>query len=233
MFICISLPADEDFLTHAVPIPQPENSTLIFDRRVALSFVRSYALLVRHRLDLILARDLFLLPAELDWDQWSEFITYFRQLKDEEVAKRYHYGQLRLSRLNWAVRLFRPSSATTIWFYELPHWSIGWYMKQVVTPLLFGFASLSLVLSSMQVLLAVPDENLHLDRLYVSSIVAMERAFWAFSIMILVMSGVIWCLSLVIPLGALIRQIAWGYKNRGKSSVEGPVQSRKEVANTV
>jgi hypothetical protein len=106
-------------------------------------------------------------------------------------------------------------------------------MKQAVTPLLFGFASLSLVLSSMQVLLAVPDENLHLDRLNVSSIVAMERAFWAFSIMMLVLSGVVWCLLFVIPLGALIRQIAWGYKNRGKSSVEGPVQSRKEVTSTV
>lgn len=225
----LPLPANKDFSDHEVPVSRPEDSGLTFDRKVALGFMRSYALLVCHRLDFVLARDSSLLPAELDWDQWSEFIIHFRHLTDEEVAKRYHYGQLRLARLNWAVRLFRPSCATTIWFYERPHWSTGWYMNQAITPLLFSFASLSLVLSSMQVLLAVPGEGLHLAHLDTSLLVPMYRAFWMFSIMMLLLSGLIWLLLFAIPFCALARQLVWGFRNREKSNAEGPIQPRKEV----
>ncbi|KNG46427.1 kinesin light chain [Stemphylium lycopersici] len=94
-----------------------------FDRKIALGFMRSYALLVRHHLDFVLARDAHLFPAQFEWAEWSEFIAHFRRLEDEDVAPRYHYGQLRLSRLNWAVRLFRPSIAQTKWFYMIPYWS--------------------------------------------------------------------------------------------------------------
>ncbi|KAL3469220.1 hypothetical protein BJX99DRAFT_265411 [Aspergillus californicus] len=38
----------------------------------------------------------------------ARFAHQFQILSDEQVAKRYHYGQIRLSRLNWAVRIFRP-----------------------------------------------------------------------------------------------------------------------------
>jgi hypothetical protein len=207
---------DKNSPSQKLSAAQPEILNVVFDRKVALGFMRSYALLVRHRLDFVLAREFSLLPAEINWDQWSDFITHFRDLEDEEVAKRYHYGQLRLSRLNWAVRLYRPPSATTSWFYEVPHMSTGWYMKRAITPLVFGFASLSLVLSSMQVLLAVPDEGLQLHGLNPSSLISMRRTFWIFSIIILLFSGLIWLLLFAIPLTALAWQLVWGFKNRGK-----------------
>ncbi|KAF2786053.1 hypothetical protein K505DRAFT_380511 [Melanomma pulvis-pyrius CBS 109.77] len=225
--------ADEKSPSQEVTALQQIPSTLVFDRKVALGFMRSYALLVRHRVDFVLARDSHLLPAELDWAKWSEFIVHFRRIEDRDVAKRYHYGQLRLSRLNWAVRLFRPSCATTTWFYEIPHSSTGWYLKQAITPLLFGFASLSMVLSSMQVLLAVPDEGLGLHRVHVSSLVAMRQAFWIFSIIILLVSGVIWALLFVIPSVAIIWQLIWGFKNRADSSAEGSIQLKKEGSSNV
>ena len=177
--------------------------------------MRSYALLVRHHVDFILARESHLFPAELDWVKWSEFIAHFRNIEDEDVAKRYHYGQLRLSRLNWAVRLFRPSSATTWWFYEIPYWSTAMYVERAVAPLLFGFASLSLVLSSMQILRAVPHKELGFKHLDASSLVDMRRAFWVFSAMILLFSGLVWGLLFVIPFSGLIWQLAWGFRNRG------------------
>ncbi|KAI9771111.1 MAG: hypothetical protein M1840_002462 [Geoglossum simile] len=103
----------------------------LFDRSVALGFMRSYAFLVRHHSDYILARDTYLIPAKVDWARWPRFITHFHNIDDEEVARHYHYGQLRLSRLNWAVRLFRPRSAITMWFYEISHWSISMYMEDL------------------------------------------------------------------------------------------------------
>lgn len=212
--------------TSAVPqVP----SAPIFDRTVAVGFMRSYALLVRHRVDFIIARESHLFPTELDWEKWSAFIALFRRIEDEDVAKRYHYGQLRLTRLNWAVRLFRPSSATTKWFYEIPHWSTGMYMERAMAPLLFGFASLSLVLSSMQVLLSVTDEELGFKRLEASSLVYMKRAFWVFSIMMLLASGLVWVLLFIIPFGALNWQLAFGFKNRGKSQVNTSTQPIQEA----
>ncbi|GMF76432.1 unnamed protein product [Aspergillus oryzae] len=100
----------------------PTSST--FDPSIAMGFLRSYAFLTPHRLDFILAKESHLIPDDIDWIAWSKFIHKFRELGDEQVAQRYHYGQLRLSRLNWAVRIVRPQHANTLWFYHLPHWSI-------------------------------------------------------------------------------------------------------------
>ncbi|KAF2133615.1 hypothetical protein P153DRAFT_363778 [Dothidotthia symphoricarpi CBS 119687] len=228
-------PTDETLSSQEVIASQKESSTSAFDRKIALGFMRSYALLVRHRVDFFLARDSHLLPAELEWAKWSEFIRHFRLIKDEDVAKRYHYGQLRLSRLNWAVRLFRPSreTTTTAWFYEIPHWSTGGYVQQVTTPLLFGFASLSLVLSSMQVLLSVPAEDLSLHSLNAASLVPMKQALWLFSIIVLLLSGIIWLLLLVLPLMGLTWQLTWGYKNRANSNVKDVVYLKKEAVSNV
>lgn len=188
-----------------------------FDRSVALGFIRSYAFLVRYRLDYVLARDLHLIPAEVSWERWSKFAIHFRNINDHEVARRYHYGQLRLSRLNWAVRLFRPQSASSVWFYEIPHWSIRTYVERALAPLLFGFGSLSLVLSSMQVALSVPGDGLGL-RVY-SPTKDIRPIFWGFSILVLLFSAVVWTMLCFIPFSALLWQLLWGFRNRNKGRV--------------
>jgi hypothetical protein len=200
----------------------------MFDRKIALGFMRSYALLVRHHVDFRLACESHLLPARLDWTKWSEFIVHFRSIEDEDIARRYHYGQLRLSRLNWAVRWFRPSSAETKWFYAVPLWSIGMYVERTIAPLLFGFASLSLVLSSMQVLLSVPDDGLGPFHVDAASLSVMNKAFWVFSIIILLLTGLTWVLLFVIPVGAFFWQFTWGFQHRDKSVKAGsmPVNQR-------
>jgi hypothetical protein len=187
--------------------------------------MRSYALLVRHHVDFVLARDAHLFPIQFDWADWSEFIAHFRHIEDEDVARRYHYGQLRLSRLNWAVRLFRPSSAQTKWFYAIPHWSTEMYVERAIAPLLFGFASLSLVLSSMQVLLAIPDDGLGSIHVNASSLSVMKQAFWVFSIIILLLSGLIWALLFAVPAGVFVWQITWGFQNREKTDSEDLAQA--------
>jgi hypothetical protein len=189
-----------------------ELATLTTNRSVAIGFLRSYVFLIKHQLDFIFAQESHLIPDELDWISWSKFIGSFRCIEDEQVAKRYHYGQLRLSRLNWIVRLFQPQHSSTGWFYEIPHWSITEYITQATIPLLFLFASVSLALSSMQVALSVPADALWfrpLDRFTLSS---MSRAFWVFSITILVLTAVIWSLLFCIPLLGLLRQLTWGFR---------------------
>ena len=66
----------------------------------AIGFMRSYAFLVRSQLDFVLAQQSHLIPSELEWDKWSAFIKHFRSIDDIDVSQRFHYGQLRLSRLN-------------------------------------------------------------------------------------------------------------------------------------
>lgn len=216
------LPPLADTISSRMNMPQAGGKDLgpEFDRSVALGFVRSYAYLVQHHLDFILAREHHLIPGDFDWTKWSAFITYFRRIDDDRVAKRYHYGQLRLSRLNWAVRIFRSRTSNTAWFYEIPYWSTGFYMERAIAPLIFAFASLSLVLSSMQVALSVPADGLKFGQLDAFGLQTMRRAFWVFSIIVLLLSGAIWVLLIFIPFSVIAWQISWGFRNRGKAAAE-------------
>ena len=176
--------------------------------------MRSYSHLIQHRLDFIFAQEDHLLPSELEWIEWSTFITRFCRIDDSQVASRYHYGQFRLSRLNSAVRIFQPRDAPSAWFYKIPYWSTALYLESVISPLIFAFASLSVVLSSMQVILSVPSEGLWLNGYDTASIRAMRQAFWVFSIMMLLLSGVVRTLMLIIPVSVLIWQLQWGFRNK-------------------
>jgi len=178
---------------------------------VAVGFLRSYAHLIQHPSDFVLARERHLIPDDIDWIQWSKFIASFRRMEDHKVAKRYHYGQLRLSRLHWAIRILRPRSASTKWFYELPYWSTTSYIEWAIAPFFFVFASLSIVLSSMQIIVSVPSDGLGFSIL---GLQATGRACWVFSIAVLLFSGVTWILLLVIPFSVLIWQLSWAIKNR-------------------
>ena len=173
------------------------------DRAIALGFLRSYSYLIEHRSDFFIARSHNLIPEDINWTSWMTFIAPFRHIQDSQVAKRYRYGQLRLSRLNWAVRIFRPATRTTSWFYELSYWSTGPYVGSIITVLGFLFATLSLVLSAMQVALAaMPD--LH----------PVASASWVFSLIVLFVAGVSWAMLVVIPFGVLMWQLSWGFSHR-------------------
>ena len=189
-----------------------ELAALNTNRSVAIGFLRSYAFLVKHQLDFIVAKEAHLIPHELDWIRWSKFMHSFCFIEEEQVAKRYHYGQLRISRLNWIVRLFQPQHASNGWFYEVPHWSVLEYITRATIPLLFLFASVSLALSSMQVALSVPPDALWFRPPDRSGLSYMSRAFWVFSVAIVVLSAVIWLLLFCVPLVGLLWQFTWGYR---------------------
>jgi len=72
-------------------------------------FLLSYVWLLRHPSDLKIALELGLISSKINWEEWTLFVDTFLSNIDHEaldtVNKRYHYGELRLSRLNTIYRL--------------------------------------------------------------------------------------------------------------------------------
>ena len=172
---------------------------------VAKGFLRSYSCLVRHRIDLDLAHENKLIPEDIQWEAWALFIAPFRRVRDHEIAARYLYGQMRLSRLNWLVRLRLPRSKDNIWFYEPPYWSISPYLKSFTTSLGFFLASISLGLSSMQLSLnAGPRTS------------ASTHTFSRFASIVLVATALVWLLIVAVPSAFLLWQLQFSVRQRNK-----------------
>ncbi|KAI9159101.1 N-acetyltransferase [Paramyrothecium foliicola] len=139
-------------------------SELIFDstlHKSACGLLLSYAWLIAHKSDFRVARDLSLLPVEVDYDYWSDFIAsvlgHIDQATLQQVGSRYHYGELRLSRLNSLYRIgaagisthnlvygFMASSARYNTFFAR---NFGW--------IFIIFVYMSIVLSALQVALGI------------------------------------------------------------------------------
>jgi len=149
--------------------------------QAAAGFLRSYSFLIQHESDFVAAQKSNLLPKYVSFLRFQRFIRRFRALRDDEVSPRYHYGQLRLNRLNWVTHASK--LATFIphmqapgggggggqphhmpdpswvhpWYYHETQWEFRQHIQHWVAPLVFIFASLSLILSAMQVGLASVD----------------------------------------------------------------------------
>ena len=190
------------FLSPDISTEKPDENAR-FNRILALGFLRSYSHLIRHRSDFAIAKERHLLPVDIDWPSWRCFIAYFHHVPDARVAQRYHYGQMRHSRLNYLVRLTLPRERSTFWFYEPLHWSTAPYMKGITTSVGFVLATISLVLSSMQVsLAAVPRSH------------ATAQAYWVFSVMIQSAMAASWILMASVPLAFVIWQLWWGFRHK-------------------
>jgi hypothetical protein len=151
---------DESRTSISPSISRYSTATLSYQCQSALGFVRTYAFLVQHRSDFDIAQSLGLIPQDIDYSSFRAFIKPFRYLPVGAVSPRYEFGQMRLTRLNWAVRLLQPRSVATggwvanrLYYLELYTQSAD-YSRSWLPPLLFAFAVLSLMLSAMQVMLA-------------------------------------------------------------------------------
>jgi hypothetical protein len=124
--------------------------------KAALGFLRTYAYLIQHKSDFLIARDEKhrLLPKNVRYSEFIRFITSCQQfIAEEDVSPRYAFGELRLSRLNfWSKILLHQFS-----FHET-HGQYGARFAQYYGPILFIFAILSVVLSAMQVAMATTSQ---------------------------------------------------------------------------
>ncbi|CCC07949.1 hypothetical protein SMACR_01512 [Sordaria macrospora] len=131
--------------------------------RACLGFMRSYYYLIQYEVDFALACEKKLIPKKSNgqfptYEEWCDFIEPFTKVHDIQVPKRYHYGELRLSRLNMAAAFFKRKLA---FFHIYPQW--GSFLTHSLGPLLTIFAICSVVLNSMQVSLQALDSELPED----------------------------------------------------------------------
>jgi hypothetical protein len=198
-----------------------------FDRGVALGFLRSYALLIQSPLDFVLAKEAHLFPEDLDidWIRWAKFTAHFYGVQDGQVSKRYRFGQIRLNRLNLLLRFIQPKVSKSIWFYQRHTWSVGAMISESMSVLLFAFASLSLVLSSMQVALAVPADSLLFAHLDGQNALPLQRVFWVFSIATISISVLTWIYILLIPAGIFLIQMTWAMRTKGIANPNSRIKS--------
>ncbi|EAA35139.1 hypothetical protein GE21DRAFT_1877 [Neurospora crassa] len=131
--------------------------------RACLGFMRSYYYLIQYEVDFALACEKMLIPKKSNgqfptYEEWCDFIEPFTKIHDIQVPKRYHYGELRLSRLNMAAAFFKRKLA---FFHIYPQW--GSFLTHSLGPLLTIFAICSVVLNSMQVSLQALDTDLPKD----------------------------------------------------------------------
>lgn len=69
----------------------------------ALGFLKTYAALVAHESDFHIAKTKHLIPLEVRWPQWRTFVEQLLRTLNHSPATidpRFHYGELRLGRLN-------------------------------------------------------------------------------------------------------------------------------------
>jgi len=115
---------------------------------------------VRHKSDLVIAKETGLLSKDIGWAGWVDFIDAFLENMNcetpSDVNQRYQYGELRLSRLNAIYRILPPSysfrnliggyQSRSTWYQAFFDRHFKW--------MLAVFAILSVVLSALQVGLA-------------------------------------------------------------------------------
>ncbi|KAL8789667.1 MAG: hypothetical protein Q9195_006720 [Heterodermia aff. obscurata] len=156
----------------------------------ARGLLRTYFYLIRHESDFRIAQheELQLVPKDVTWERFCDFSTAFNEIWDQDVAERYHYGELRLSRLNYLVKLFLIGRD-----YQEVNWQYSEYFARYYGPLLFVFGVLSVLLSAMQVGLAVEQLQSH-------HWTAMYRVYRWFSVAILCALGAVlaWLIGLAL-----------------------------------
>ncbi|KKY25659.1 hypothetical protein UCDDS831_g02002 [Diplodia seriata] len=150
--------------------------------RSALGFMRSYGYLVSHPSDFKIAVDKGLIPgdvgvsvadkkkkeedeekggeakekepAKISFEDFIAFIDWFdcKKVGDDRVSLRYHYGDLRLSRLNfWAKFVLKDFT------FEKAYGNYDAYFSRFYGPLLFTFGVINLVMGSIN--LAINTEK--------------------------------------------------------------------------
>jgi succinate dehydrogenase/fumarate reductase cytochrome b subunit len=174
--IVITDQADLHLLYHSdilfvKPLPAyllcPSTWTLYFNKDASLhsdacGLLLSYIWLVRSPLDFKLAEEANLTPPKLTWIQWRSIVHEFLKIVDpnslHQVNKRYHFGELRLHRINSAYRMI-PRLA---YKYFVRGYLYGYnrykaFFQRSVGWVLVVFVWFSLILSAMQVGVTVPQ----------------------------------------------------------------------------
>ncbi|KPI35231.1 uncharacterized protein AB675_3779 [Cyphellophora attinorum] len=157
----------------------------------AKGFLRSYLLLLQYESDFMLAKELHLIPEELAWKNWLDIVEKHAHLLLEgrhARSPRYHYGELRLYRVNLLYRFLPPFHADRFFRgYLYGHANYKGFIQRNFAWLLVAFLYITIVLTAMQLGLATPQ--LTNDKSF-------ERASYGFAVF-----------SIILPLAAIVYMI--------------------------
>ncbi|MCJ1340584.1 hypothetical protein MMC09_005880 [Bachmanniomyces sp. S44760] len=130
----------------------------IYER--ACGFLLSYMWLICHKSDFQAARKTGLLSSDVSWENWCAFSSSFLSKIDYDgslrgINRRYHYGELRLARLNWIYRL-SPQTWRTAFVrgYSFGYNRYSVFVQRNFAWFLSAVVYITIVLTAMQVGLA-------------------------------------------------------------------------------
>lgn len=172
------------YLSGGSDVTDPERRDRV--RRAALGFLRTYMHLIRYESDFHIAQELRLVPQAWTWEGFADFTEALARVSDGEVSARYAYGELRLARLN----LYAPLLLGRARFQRVEHHrDAAAYVARFYGPILFVIGVASVVLSGLQVAVAVEGA------------VALQAAALWFSVLVMLGS----CVVVVV----LVTMVAW------------------------
>jgi succinate dehydrogenase/fumarate reductase cytochrome b subunit len=127
----------------------------------ACGFLLSYIWLLRSPTDFLIAQKQNLVPSELKWSSWRILVHQFLIAVDatslHQVNRRYHFGELRLNRVNSAYRMI-PRLAVNHFIrgYLYGYNRYAAFFQRSFGWILILFIWFSLILSAMQVGTSLP-----------------------------------------------------------------------------
>ncbi|KAJ5767602.1 hypothetical protein N7533_000185 [Penicillium manginii] len=121
----------------------------------ALGFLYSYAALISHESDFLIAKDKKLIPPEVTWSDWMTLVQEILATNNlhQKIDDRFNYGELRLSRLN---KIYNIRQASILRGY-VSHWQwtrYGDFFQENLAWLTAVTVYIAVVLAAMQVGLA-------------------------------------------------------------------------------
>ena len=162
-------------------------------RRLATGFLLTYASLISYEHDFHIAKSSFLIPSEMTWLQWRQIVRRVLDPdKKRDINLRYHYGELRLGRLN---KIYRLTLRAPIRGYLYGRNTYHQFWNANLGRIATAFGYIIVVLTAMQVGLAT-------ERLNKSE--AFQRASYGFTVFSIVAPLIIAGLLLGGFLGALV-----------------------------
>jgi hypothetical protein len=174
---------------HNRKLETPERNDKLF--RAAVGFVRTYTHLIQSETDFRIALSHGLLPETTTIQRFVTFSRCFKHLPDSLASPRFHFGELRLTRLNFWAPIFLGQ----MHYFNMSR-QYDQYFSRYFQPVLFAFGTFSLVLSAMQVALASePEPSSPAD----SWMVFVAVSKWtAISTILIVVVVVLWMLATLV-----------------------------------
>jgi uncharacterized membrane protein len=183
----------------------------------ASGFLLSYIWILTTPLDLQIAKDLYIVPSWVDWPWWKDFVRHFFTAIDvnalDQVNERYHFGILRLGRINAIYRIrYWPTHFVRGYLYGYNRYvkffqrNFAWVL---IVCVLFG-----LVLSAMQVgsgLSQLRDNHAFIGASYFFVVFCIVSV-----LAVLVIVGVIFCIIFLYNMVSAIRHASREQGERAK-----------------